>query len=176
MLDSRRNYLSLRGAALLPCVLFIPIAAALIAAPDVAWGEYLGVFFHLSILFLVSRLEAASWAKAAGYGWVALDVLAGILAINDVPHDIAWPVRLGGHVLAGVWIMSSSLVSKSWPVTLVGTLTGFWLASYSLVGDVLPESALAPAGICIVIWFALLAYFDRPTEKRSDASMRPASA
>lgn len=68
MLDSQRNYLGQRGAALLPCVLFVPIAAALIAAPDVAWGEYLGVFFHLSILFLVSRLEAAPWAKAAGYG------------------------------------------------------------------------------------------------------------
>lgn len=102
-------------------------------------------------------------------------MLAGILAINDVPHDIAWPVRLGGHVLAGVWIVSSSLVSKAWPVTVVGTVTGFWLAAYSLVGDVLPESYLAPAGICIVIWFALLAYFDRPAEERSAASASPAS-
>ncbi|WP_220449122.1 hypothetical protein [Nonomuraea mesophila] len=41
------------------------------------------------ILFLVSRLEAAPWAKAAGYGWVTLDVLAGILMINAVEHDTA---------------------------------------------------------------------------------------
>ncbi|MFI7121734.1 hypothetical protein [Amycolatopsis sp. NPDC049868] len=141
MLDSRRHYLSLRAVALLPLVLF----------------------------FLVSRLEAAPWAKAAGYGWVALDVLAGILMINDVPHDTAWAVRLGGHVLAGVWIVSSSLVSRAWPVMVVGTITGLWLASYSFVGDVLPESFLAPAGICILFWFALVAIFHRPVEERSAA-------
>ncbi|CAM5256014.1 hypothetical protein [Streptomyces griseomycini] len=59
-----------------------------------------------------SRPEAAPWAKAAGYGWVTSDVLAGMLVINDVPHDTAWAVRLGGHVLAGVWIVSSSLGSE----------------------------------------------------------------
>ncbi|MGW6294690.1 hypothetical protein [Streptomyces sp. NPDC055058] len=36
---------------------------------------------------------------------------------------------------------------------MVGTITEFWLASYSLVGDVLSEPPLAPAGICIVILF-----------------------
>lgn len=175
MLDSRRHYLSLRAAALLPLVLFFPVVIAFFVNPNVAWGEYLGVFFHLSILFLVSRLEAAPWAKAAGYGWVTLDVLAGILMINDVPYDTAWAVRLGGHVLAGVWIVSSSLVSRAWPVTVVGTITGLWLASYSFVGDVLPESFLSPAGICIVIWFALVAICHRPAEERSAASASPAS-
>ena len=176
MLDPRRHYLSLPVVALLPLVLFFPAVIAFFVSPEVAWGEYLGVFFHLSILFLVSRLDAASWAKAAGYGWVTLDVLTGILVINDIPHETAWAVRLGGHVLAGVWIVSSSLVSEAWPVRVVGVVTGLWLAGYSFVGDVLPETALRPAGICILVWFALLAIYHRPAGKRSTESVSPAPA
>ncbi|WP_217139969.1 hypothetical protein [Streptomyces sp. AC627_RSS907] len=176
MFDARRHYVSLRSLALLPLVLFLPAVIAFFVDPDVEWGEYLGVFFHLSILFLVSRLEAAPWAKAAGYGWVALDVLAGILMINEIEYDTAWAVRLGGHVLAGVWIVSSSLVSRAWPVSAVGVITGLWLAAYSFVGNVLPESFLRPAGILILVWFALLAVFHRPAEDRSATPTSPAPA
>lgn len=167
MFDTRRHYASLRFLALLPLVLFLPAVIAFFVNPQVAWGEHLGVLFHLSILFLVSRLDAAPWAKAAGYGWVALDVLAGILMINGIEYDTAWAVRLGGHVLAGVWIVSSSLVSKAWLVSVVGVITGLWLAGYSFVGDVLPESFLRPAGILILIWFALLAIFHGSAEERA---------
>ncbi|CAM3843022.1 hypothetical protein KIPE111705_27590 [Kibdelosporangium persicum] len=170
MLDTRRHYASLRSVALLPLVLFFPAVIAFFVDPDVAWGEYLGVFFHLSILFLVSRLEAAPWAKAAGYGWVTLDVLAGILMINDVAYDTAWAVRLGGHVLAGVWIVSSSLVSSARLVSVVGVITGLWLAGYSFVGEVLPETFLRPAGILILVWFALLAIFHRPVQEQTSGS------
>ncbi|MFE9750171.1 hypothetical protein ACFYOT_35120 [Saccharothrix saharensis] len=176
MLDARRHYVSLRSLALLPLVLFSPAVIAFFVDPDAVWGEYLGVFFHLSILFLVSRLEAAPWAKAAGYGWVALDVLAGILMINDIQYDTAWAIRLGGHVLAGVWIVSSSLVSRAMPVTVVGVVTGLWLAAYSFVGNVLPETYLRPAGILILVWFALLAVLHRPAPERSAAPESPALA
>lgn len=176
MLDPRRHYASLRLVALLPLLLFLPAVIAFFVDPEVAWGEYLGVFFHLSILFLVSRLRAAPWAKAAGYGWVTLDVLAGILMINEVEYDTAWAVRLGGHVLAGVWIVASSLVSHSWPVRVVGVLTGLWLAGYSFVGTVLAEEFLRPAGILILVWFALLAIFhrDEPGHPATPTSLRPA--
>lgn len=176
MLDHRRHYLSLPAVALLPLALFLPAVIAFFVNPEVAWGEYLGVFFHLSILFLVSRLKAAPWAKAAGYGWVTLDVLAGILMINDVPHDTAWAVRLGGHVLAGVWIVASSLVCEAWPVRVVGVITGGWLGSYSLVADAVPEPFLRPAGICILVWFALLAFFHRSAGERSAEPASPAAA
>lgn len=160
MFESTRPYLSLRAVALLPLVLFTPAVIAFFVSPEVPWGEYLGVFFHLSILFLVARLDAAPWAKAAGYGWVALDVLAGILMINAIPYDIAWAVRLGGHVLAGTWIVAASLVNRSRIVLVLGAITGLWLAAYSFVGTVLPEEALRPAGICILLWFAAIAIFD----------------
>lgn len=166
MLDSQRRYVSLRYVALLPFLLFVPVVLALLIDPTVPWGEYLGVFFHLSVLFLVSRLDAAPWARAAGYGWVALDVLAGILMINDIPYETAWAVRLGGHVLAGVWIVASSLVSRSWLVRVVGVVAGVWLAGYSFVGTTVPEEFLSPAGIVTAVWFALLAIFGRESDER----------
>ncbi len=169
MFDPGRHYASLRLLALLPLLLFLPAVIAFFVDPAVAWGEYLGVFFHLSILFLVSRLTAAPWAKAAGYGWVTLDVLAGILMINAIEYDTAWAVRLGGHVLAGVWIVASSLVSRAWPVRVVGVVTGVWLAGYSFAGTVLDEEVLRPAGILILVWFALLAVFHRDDPAPSPA-------
>lgn len=168
MFDSNRPYLSLRAVALLPLILFTPAVIAFFVAPNVSWGEHLGVFFHLSILFLVARLDAPHWAKAMGYGWVALDVLAGILIINDVPYDTGWAVRLGAHVLAGTWIVAASLVNRSRIVMAAGVITGAWLAGYSFVGTVLPEEALRPAGICILAWFAAIAVLDR-----SQASLQP---
>jgi hypothetical protein len=164
MLDSQRRYVGLRYVALLPLVLFVPIVLALLIDPDAPWGEYLGVFFHLSILFLVSRLDAAPWARAAGYGWVVLDVLAGILMINDISDETAWAVRLGGHVLAGVWIVASSLVNRSWLVRIAGLVSGVWLAGYSFVGTTVPEEFLSPAGIVTAAWFALLAVYGREAE------------
>lgn len=173
MLDPRRHYASLRFVALLPLVLFLPAVIAFFVNPDVTWGEYLGVFFHLSILFLVSRLAAASWAKAAGYGWVALDVLAGILMINGIEYETAWAVRLGAHVLAGVWIVASSLVSRSWSVRVVGVVVGVWLAGYSFAGTHLAEEFLRPAGIMILVWFALLAILHRDQPERPAVPASP---
>lgn len=163
MFSSNRVYLDVRWAAILPLVLFAPAVVAFFAAPDVWWGEYLGVFFHLAILWLIPRLDAAQWSRAAGYGWVALDVLAGILMINGVDHDTAWAVRLGAHVLAGVWIVSSSAVSRSWIVTVLGVVTGVWLGGYSLVAPQLGEEFLRPAGILILVWFASIAATARTT-------------
>ncbi|WP_106815032.1 hypothetical protein [Microbacterium timonense] len=157
MLTSNRVYLNLRWSAILPLLLFTPAVVAFFVAPDVWWGEYLGIFFHLAILFLVSRLDAAQWSRACGYAWVALDVLAGVLMINGIDYEIAWTVRLGAHVMAGVWIVSSSLVARSWVIRTIGVVTGLWLAGYSLVAPQLGEEFLRPAGILILVWFGAIA-------------------
>jgi hypothetical protein len=56
-------------------------------------------------------------------------------------------------------------------------LAGVWLAGYSFVGTVLAEEFLRPAGIMILVWFALLAIFhrdDHPAHPPAPASPAPA--
>jgi hypothetical protein len=159
---------SFRMLAIAPIILFIPsLVSFVVAEPGVVWPEYTGVFFHLAILLLISRMEAPDWAKAAGYGWIALDVLTGIMSINEVPYDITWPVRLGGHVLAGVWIVMSSVHARPWPIRIVGSLTGLWLGAYSFVANIAPEPVLYPAAMLIIVWFVLLAVMYQPTTRHA---------
>ncbi|MGX6600812.1 hypothetical protein ACWKSP_01545 [Micromonosporaceae bacterium Da 78-11] len=174
MIDPRKPYLGMRTMAILPIILFIPsLVSFAVAEPGMVWPEYTGVFFHLAILLLISRMDAPGWAKAAGYGWVALDVLTGIMSINGVAHEITWPVRIGGHVLAGVWIATSSACARTWAVRVVGVLTGVWLGSYSFVADVAPEPVLYPASLLIVAWFALLAVQYEPADARTEPRHLP---
>lgn len=89
MPDPRNVHLSTRTIALLPVVLFVPSPrVGRRREPGVVWPEYIGVFFHLAILLLVSRSDAPTGPKAAGYGWITLDVLTGILTINEVADEI----------------------------------------------------------------------------------------
>lgn len=158
MADLRRTRLRTRTMAIVPIVLFLPtLVSFAVSEPGVVWPEYTGVFFHLAILLLVARLDAPAWAKAAGYSWVALDVLTGIMSINGVAYDITWPVRLGGHVFAGTWILMSSLFARHQPTRVVGALAGIWLGSYSFVANIAPHAALAPSSLLIIVWFVLLA-------------------
>lgn len=94
---------SASDGVLAPVVLFLPtLVAFAVSKPGVIWPEYSGIFFHLAFLLVIARLNAPEWARAAGYGWIAFDALTGILAINGLPYDLTWPVRMGGHVLAGI--------------------------------------------------------------------------
>ncbi|MDI1463549.1 hypothetical protein QEZ54_21435 [Catellatospora sp. KI3] len=165
MRDPDKPYFSFRTAAILPIVLFLPsLVSFAVSEPGVVWPEYSGVFFHLAILFLIARMDAPVWAKAAGYGWITLDVLTGIMAINGVPYETTWPVRLGGHVFAGIWIALSSVYARHAAIRAVGVLTGVWLGGYSFVADIAPEEVIYPAGLLIIVWFALLAARYRPAE------------
>ena len=114
-----------------PFYSFIPPIISFAVAPGVTWIEYPGLFFHLSVFFLVSILSAPEWGKAAGYGWILLDVLTGVLMINHVSPEIGDNVRLAGHIFAGIWIVSSSFVSSKW-IKRIGIPTGVWLGGLHL--------------------------------------------
>lgn len=162
--------------AIIPIILFIPsLISFVISEPGVVWPEYTGVFFHLAILLLVSRLDAPDWAKAAGYGWIILDVLTGILSINGVAYDITWPVRLGGHVLAGVWLVTASLYVRQRAVQVIGVLTGLWLGGYSFIAPNVPEYVVYPASVLITAWFTVLAVSNRPSRTRRATTATAAS-
>jgi hypothetical protein len=98
------------------------------------------------------------------------------LMINQVSFDIAWPIRLNGHILGGIWILTSSLLTGAKAIQVVGGITGIWLAAYSFVGTLLPDTFLRPAGVLIIIWFALLAILGRPVSPQPGTTATPTNA
>ena len=158
MLSKDRELLSFRQIAILPIVLFVPTMLSFVLFPGTKISNVLGIFFHLAALLVVGRMPAPEWAKAAGYGWLVLDILCGAMIINDVPHSIAWPIRLGGHIFAGVWLVTVSLLRPPLGIRIVGVVTGVWLATYTFFGTVLPVTVLGPPGVLTCVWFGLLAW------------------
>ena len=121
------------------------------------WIEYFGIAFHLFMFILVAKLDAPDWAKAAGYGWLVLDVTVGILTLNNVPFNIYTPIRLGGHIFAGTWITTVSLSSPR-GIKFVGIFAGALLTGYSFISPFLPLSALNLFSFLIVVWLGMIAW------------------
>src|ERR1700722_312282 len=122
--------ISPRAIALTGFVLFAPVVVSFRLAPGRRWAEYVGIFFHLATFFLVAKLPVPDWARAAGYGWLLLDVTAGALNVNRIPHAVGAHVRLGGHIFAGIWIIMASLQGSP-AVMLTGLPAGAFLFGYT---------------------------------------------
>ena len=108
---------------------------------------------HLLLFPLVAALPAPQWAKAAGYGWLVIDMASDIMALNSVPNTTYLPMRYGGHVAAALWIATASW-QASGAMRIVGLLLAFNLGGYSLI----PHASyllLIPTGFLLPIWFAL---------------------
>ncbi|MBV7388156.1 hypothetical protein KRX11_05760 [Pasteurellaceae bacterium TAE3-ERU1] len=150
---------SARFSAVLAILCFAPVAVMLMQNLRLWWLDYPGIFFHLALFFLVARLDAPVWGKAAGYGWLLLDVTVGVMTLNHVSLDIAMPIRLGGHIFAGIWLMSCSY-RGSWLVRVLGFITGLWLFGFTFVAPALqlPMAALAPASLMTIVWLAVVAW------------------
>jgi hypothetical protein len=108
------------------------------------------------MFLLVLKLPAPEWARAAGYGWLLLDVVAGALMINHVPRAIAGNVRLGGHIFAGIWIVMASLQGS--PAAKLAALpAGLFLFAYTFASPFLPPAWLRPASIFVLVWLGIIA-------------------
>jgi hypothetical protein len=151
--------------AALVCV--APVVATFWVAPGVWWAEYPGMLFHLSIFFLVPRLPAPVWAKAAGYGWAIIDTTVGAMVLNGVPREIAMPTRLGGHIFAGIWILGTSL-SGSTSIRLIGCIAGIWVSAFTFVARFVPQAMLRPASLLVLVWLAVIAWQDGSTRRPSE--------
>lgn len=146
---------STRASAITAIICFVPVVIILFAAPDLWWRDYPGLFFHLALFLLIPRLPGPAWGKAAGYGWLFIDVTVGIMTLNGVPVEIAAPMRLGGHVFAGLWLITASL-HGSLPIKITGVIAGVWMFGFSFVSPYLPARVLAPASILIVVWLVVI--------------------
>ena len=149
--------LSPRVPALAALLFFVPVVISFAVAPGRWWINYPGILFHLSIFLLVAKLEAPEWAKAAGYGWLILDVTSGVMTMGNVAHDIAYFERYGGHIFAGIWFVTVSLPGSR-AVRITGVLAGSLLFLYSFVTRFVPPVALSATSPLILIWLGLLAW------------------
>ncbi|NWC92875.1 MULTISPECIES: hypothetical protein [unclassified Pseudomonas] len=156
---------SARTCAIVAIAMFAPVVASYVWPMDRWWLDYPGILFHLAIFLLVPQLPAPGWAKAAGYGWLVVDVTVGVMTLNHVPSEIAMPIRLGGHIFAGLWIVNVSLLAIR-PIKFTGLIAGGWLAAFSFVSPFVPKTALAPTALLMLLWLGLIAWHNGSTGRR----------
>lgn len=116
-------------------------------------GGLLPVVAHLLLLPVILALPAPKWAKAVGYGWVMVDIVTDIMALNGLSDSLYLPIRYGGHIGAAVWILSSSFAAKGW-MRIIGIVLGLLLGGFSFI----PHGSyliLLPTGFLLPIWFYL---------------------
>ena len=156
-----------RPFAIAAIVLFVPVAATFFLAPGIWWVDYPGILFHLAMFGVVAKLDAPDWAKAAGFGWLFLDVATGAMTLNHVPRSIALYLRFGGHIFAGIWIVGASLGGRRW-MRIVGVVTGAWMSLYTFVSPFVTAKALAPASLLVIVWLVIVARDYGPATVRAD--------
>lgn len=148
--------LSFRASATLPPLLFAPTLIGALVSPGSWWGTTLGILFHISALFFISRIPAPAWARAAAFGWLTVDIAVGIMTLNLVPYDIYMPMRLGGHVMAAMWLITVSVLSRPLIIQILGVIAGLWLGLFSFFGALLPVVVVGPPGVLVVVWILIV--------------------
>jgi hypothetical protein len=117
-------------------------------------GGLLPVAAHLILFPVVAALPAPPWARAAGYGWLVIDITTDIMALQGVTDTVYLPMRYGGHISAALWIAVASWQAKG-VTRIVGLLLALILGGYSFIPHG-PIGILIPSGLLLPLWFALL--------------------
>jgi len=116
----------------------------------------LGVVEHLLLFPVIAALPAPRWAKAAGYGWLVIDMATDIMQLNGVPKTTYLALRYGGHISAALWITSAAIQSKG-ALRIIGLLLALDLAIYSFIAFLpLTFIILLPSLVLLPLWFALV--------------------
>jgi hypothetical protein len=135
-------------------------SAAFAAGERPAWlllsGASIAVGLHLVLFPVVAALPVPPWARAAGYGWLVIDIASSIMLLNGVPEATAAALRYGGHIPAAVWV-----AAVAWQTgglgRAVGALLAAGLAGYSFAAPWVPETAFRLIGLLLIVWLTLLA-------------------
>lgn len=129
--------------------------------------EYAGLAWHLSMYFFICKLPVPEWGRRAGTYWVVLDVLSGLLYLNNfygicgdlglgiatVSLTLPNAVRYAAHVFEGLWLVSSAATTNNALVKACGIAAGTLLAAYSLVCPFAPEWMLMLNVPFMLVWF-----------------------
>lgn len=130
--------------------------------------EYFGIVWHFSMFFFICKLPAPTWGKTCGTFWIVLDVLSGILYINNfygivgdsalgiatqTGMTLCMAVRLAAHCFEGFWLISSSLTTRDNIIKMCGILAGILIAGYSVISPFAPAWVLNLNVPFMLIWF-----------------------
>lgn len=139
----------------LPFIPLIPHSISVLVQDGTLPGAFLGNAEHLALFPIVASLPAPRWSRAAGYGWLVIDMATDIMALNGVPPLIYLSLRYGGHISSALWAASSSWQAKR-TIRVIGLLYAFDIAIYSYI----PHGSfliLLPSAILLPAWLVLLA-------------------
>jgi len=110
---------------------------------------------HLVLFPVVAALPAPSWARAAGYAWLAFDSILNVATINGADPILVAALRLGGHPLAALWIASASAQAAG-PVQPVGLALGLLLAVHAVSSPWIPMWVIFVPFMMIPLWLVLV--------------------
>src|SRR5574344_816155 len=134
--------------------------------------EYVGLIWHISMFFFIMKLPVPAWGKVAGSFWIVLDVLSGMLYLNNFygvvsdptlgivnqgPFTICYITRLAAHIFEGTWLISSALTTKNKVIKGFGVLAGVLLAGYSFLSPFVPTWVFSLNSPFMIVWFFIIA-------------------
>jgi hypothetical protein len=138
---------------------FIPSLRNATTSSSVAVVEILaiiGVAEHLLLFPAVDALPAPRWAKAAGYGWLVIDMATEIMGLGGVAKVTYLSLRYGGHISAAIWITSASWQEKG-ALRIAGYLLALDLVVYSFIAFIpFTFIILIPSLILLPLWVVLV--------------------
>ena len=112
------------------------------------------VAFHLALFPVIARLPAPDWGKAAGYGYLVIDIASSIMSVNGVLSTTAMPLRLGGHIAAATWVAAAAWQARGL-TRVVGLGLAVALAAYSFAAPWVSFAAFMPAVLLMIAWLFL---------------------
>jgi hypothetical protein len=128
-----------------------PVVAELLAL--------IGVAEHLLLFPVVAALPAPRWAKAAGYGWLVIDMASDIMQLNGVAQLSYLGLRYGGHISAAIWIAASAWQGRG-ALRVIGLILAIDLIIYSFIAFLpLTFIVLLPSLVLLPLWFVLVGRF-----------------
>ncbi len=121
----------------------------------------LGAAEHLILFPIIATLPAPGWSRAAGYGWLVVDIATDIMALNGVPSAVFLPLRYGGHVSAALWLMAASWRAPGKLLRIIGVILALDLGGYSFVAPFDPThfAGLLPVLVRLPFWLVPVGRF-----------------
>jgi hypothetical protein len=114
-----------------------------------------GAASHLVLLPVVAAMPAPEWARAAGYGWLVIDTMLNVAAVNGLDPNLAGALRLGGHASSALWMATAAQHSKGavraigWPLAVV-------LMFHAFGARWLPAWVIFPPFVTIPVWLVFI--------------------